>query len=997
MLSLTLAALLLAPAPDLRLELVRESLTGTHCRYREYVDGFPTDKYVTTPCGAAGSEPAEASAEFRRAESAPLHWVGSRLARRVIREEEPLHPFAYDYDAESGALLQRVPLFFRANAARVFDPNPVASLNDPSLRDNNDSAAAVPPAAYKDVELQGVAESGPLRGPYVSLVDVQAPAIPPPDAAGSLLFTRADDGFEDVNAYFHIDTAQRYLQSLGYRGRRAIAAYPIPTDAHAQGGFDNSLFLPSTEAGKGSLYFGIGGTDDAEDADIIVHEYGHALLEWIAPATFTGTFTSQARAFAEAFGDYWAFSNHYTRRVASGRDPFCFADWDARCFTDDVSELCSYPQNADCLRRLDSTKTMDDYDLVEAGGVEHRNGEIMSSALRELFLALGKPVADTVVIESVFGAPSLPTYADLARRMIDADQLLYGGAHQTTICAVMSSRKILTVDQCAVTPRGEWTQFPSGERAVPVPEASPDGITSHVTITDTRNIEKLFVRVDIAHSARGDLKIELIAPDGTTALLQLISFDHTRDIHVTYGIDATPASRLDVFRGRSAAGIWALRVADLRPLDTGTLQSWDLVIQFAGDTPAAERPRAPHTQMIPAIGHRFGANDTFFASDLRIANPGTQQQNATLIFTRDGEDGRTRFSAVNVVLAPGETAAYDDVLERVFHTAGIGSLEVLGDVVVMSRTYVPQPGGGTLGQTVPPYSDQLTSGGVAPLFPLPTHRSRIGITDVGGTGASVLFSLGLELVQVDVPAFGHVQLPVFPQSSYHFEVSSGARVVAYVTEVDNTTGDAMFIPAVRSFPVAQTRIAPAVDATGVSASSWRSDIFPITSVNLPISFVDALHGDVLTKAFPAFVLSEAALPRNFGRGNTFGMFVTQVPAFGVAATRIVNGNTSEYVPFVDPAGPIEQQLVFVENTNGFRTNIGFIANEAAVAEVTVFDSEGRVLDQRLLDTPRGLAQMAVTPRVTNGRAVVRFLSGRGRAYASMIDNTTGDAALILGQ
>src|SRR5215212_8375108 len=113
-----LLSLALAAALDLRLELVRESLSGTHCRYREYVNGIATDNYVTlSQCDAATPQ-----------REPDLRWVGSRIARRVMREEEPLHPFAYDYDVESGALLRRTPLFFRATKpARVFDPNPVAA------------------------------------------------------------------------------------------------------------------------------------------------------------------------------------------------------------------------------------------------------------------------------------------------------------------------------------------------------------------------------------------------------------------------------------------------------------------------------------------------------------------------------------------------------------------------------------------------------------------------------------------------------------------------------------------------------------------------------------------------------------------------------------------------------------------------------------------------------------------------------------------------------
>ncbi|HKR62258.1 MAG TPA: hypothetical protein VJZ00_00900, partial [Thermoanaerobaculia bacterium] len=111
-------------AAALVLELVRHSLTGDHCRYREYVNGLPTDTYVTQRCVAtvapAVAPPAEAAGATRIVEG--------RIARRVMRDH-----VAYDYDAETGALLRTIPLYFHAKPARVFDPNPVATLNDPSL------------------------------------------------------------------------------------------------------------------------------------------------------------------------------------------------------------------------------------------------------------------------------------------------------------------------------------------------------------------------------------------------------------------------------------------------------------------------------------------------------------------------------------------------------------------------------------------------------------------------------------------------------------------------------------------------------------------------------------------------------------------------------------------------------------------------------------------------------------------------------------------------
>ena len=988
-------SLVLAATLDLRLELVRESLTGTHCRYREYVNGIPNESYVMRPCATGSAPPPAQVPRYARDDK-------GRIRRREIIEESPFRPFAYDYDATTGALIRRIPLFFDAKPARVFDPNPVAALNDPTLQDQDDRLTAVPVSAYKDVELQDVAASGPLRGPYVALVDRQAPNIPPPDSAGSLVYGRDESGFEDVSAYFHIDRTQRQLQAYGYTGSRAIAPYAVETDAHAGNGLDNSFFLPSaSQPGIGTLFFGEGGTDDAEDADLVVHEYGHALLEWISPGTFAGTFASQARAFSEGFGDYLSFSSHYAQRTASGRDPFCFADWDTRCWTDSPSEQCAYPPGSDCLRRLDSPRTMADYETTESSGVEHRNGQIFSSALREIFLVHGKQITDTILIESTFGAPPLPSFAVMARRILDADQLLYGGAHATAICSAMVSRGILGSGDCGITPRGEWTHFQSGDRGIAIPEADPAGIVSRLTITDAREIERLFVRVDIEHPSRGDLRIELIAPDGTIVLLQQIAAERASDVHVTFGIDATTAQSLDVFRGRSAAGVWQLRVADLRFRDVGRLLSWGLVIQFAGDAPLAERPRHARAQMIPAIGHRYGQFDTFFASDLRIANVRSTTETATLIFTRDGEDGRANFSAVKVAIDAGRTMVFDDVLQSVYHTSGSGTLEILGDVVAWSRTYFAPESGGTLGDSVPPNvasTVRNNEGLFLTAYLEAGSRTNVSVTETAGLPGTIAIVGHSQTITLPIAPFSRVQVPLLLPR--FVSVTGGdARVAAVLSQIDNKSGDATIVPAVQPGSHSQTLIAPATDMGDWHSQVWLSSASGTWTTTL--AFLDAVRGDVVAAPIlgseVGVVAYDRALPTIFLRSNTFGAFLGAFEPRALPWARIKNGDTAQYTPFVRPEGPMEQHLVFVENNAAYRTNIGILSAGNATAEVIVYDGAGVEIDRQTLSTPRGLARTAVRPPVTGGRAVVRFLAGTGRALASLIDNVTGDAALILGQ
>jgi subtilisin-like proprotein convertase family protein len=915
--------------------------------------------------------------------------IHGRNARRVIRDH-----IAYDYDEATGALIRTIPLFFRGKAARVFDPNPVASQNDPSLRDANDAATAVPAAAYRAIELLDVAASGPLRGPNVSLVDREPPNRQPPDVMGFLTFDREADGFEDVNAYFHIDRNQRYLQSLGYTGVRSVAAYPIEVDAHAQNGSDSSFFLPSLiELGRGTLVFGEGGTDDAEDADLLIHEYGHAILEWIAPGTFGGPFAGQPRGLAEGFCDYWAYSQHVATRLASGRDPFCFADWDARCADDDPSQQCAYPPGTDCLRRLDSTRTMADYDSREQSGTEHRNGAIWSSALREIHERVGKTVADTVVLESIFDMPAVPSYAAAAHRLVEADQQLYGGAHVAVICAAMTARGI-TMD-CAFTPRGELTHFQSSDHGVTIPDNQGSGVTSSLTVSDARVVEELFVRVDIDHSSRGDLRIELIAPDGTSVLLKQASPDGGGDVRTTYGLTSTPAQPLTGFRGRSAQGVWQLRITDLRRLDVGTLRSWDLVLKFEDSVRLAARPRVGRTQMIPVVGHLFGIGGTEFVSDVRVANPSASSTTATLLFTRSGDDGGASFFAIDVALAAGQTVALDDVVSTAFLTAGSGSLEVLGDVIVTSRTYALTTSG-TMGQQVPANLD-TTSREEQPIyaaaFPRPGFRLNLGLTEVGG-GTGIVRAGTREYV---IAPFSHVQFAHESALAKITVVSGDARVSAYLSQVDNASGDAMFLPAVRQRPL-RIVMAPALSATGANGVTWRSDFWSVVpKPPLPVlpNFVYWTGNARESTFLPGPQIDVVGTA--FGRPGTVGAIYSILSSEMLAFTRIATDGMSQFVPFMDVDGPSEQQLLFIESGAVFRTNIGFVGDQEALAEVVIYDSSGAEAERLLLATEGGVAQGPVRAAVTGGRAVVRFLKGRGRAYASLVDNGTGDATFIEGQ
>jgi hypothetical protein len=349
-----------------------------------------------------------------------------RLAyRMVLSAESPWGVVDYILDANTGEVLQRRSLVQSSHLTgrgQVFDPNPVNTLNDTELSDQNNADAPELAPAYRTVTLPGVSRwlfdlfgALILSGPYVKINDlIEAPFDNQPFSMnGDFLFTRDRQEFEDVMAYFHIDRTQRYIQSLGFT---TVNNRMIRVDPHGLNGVDNSHYV-GFPFGMGWIAFGEGGVDDAEDADVILHEYGHAIQDNQTMGRYLGFGESGAQG--EGFGDYWAFSNGPLGPGAF--DPACLAEWDFGFLG--------------CLRRLDSTKHYPEDLAFEV----HDDGEMWSSTLHDLFLALGKETADRVVLQSHFLVPFLPRFCDGARALRDADNALYGGTHGPVIGATVAA------------------------------------------------------------------------------------------------------------------------------------------------------------------------------------------------------------------------------------------------------------------------------------------------------------------------------------------------------------------------------------------------------------------------------------------------------------------------------------------------------------------------------------------------------------------------------
>ena len=125
-----------------------------------------------------------------------------------------------------------------------------------------------------------------------------------------------------------------------------------------------------------------------------------------------------------------------------------------------------------------------------------------------------------------------------------------------------------------------WTISFNGEQSLTpnasIPDNNATGVTSTMTFTQTGTVAAVKVRVGITHTYQGDLQVSLIAPDGTTVILHNQTGGTTDNLNTEYPDLTASAQSLSALTGKSIAGGWKLKVADLAAVDVGTLNSWTL-------------------------------------------------------------------------------------------------------------------------------------------------------------------------------------------------------------------------------------------------------------------------------------------------------------------------------------------------------------------------------------------------------------------------------------
>ena len=463
-------------------------------------------------------------------------------------------------------------------------------------------------------------------------------------------------------------------------------------------------------------------------------------------------------------------------------------------------------------------------------------------------------------------------------------------------------------------------------------------------------------------------------------------------------------------------------------------------------------PSQLHSTIVPVAAHSSGANGTFFVTDVRLVNPGTSTANADLWFTPSGSDFSYAL-ARSVQVAPGATLRLDDIVLGTFGlTSGVGRLEIRSatKLIVSARTY-NNAAAGTFGQFEAGEDSSGSidaTGGLLHILGLERSegfRSNLGLVETSGAARAIaqvtLFdesgvNAGTKaftaetggLAQIN-DVFGALGVsPAITRGRAEIRVTSGGRLAAYASVVDNTSGDAVFVPG-RPSPADNNTliVAAAARADGANGSFWRTDLnlFNSSATESRIANLAYLPAGQDGSAAPRRPLTlapgesrrlEDVVGSFFGNSGIGAVWIETSPIgqgdlIVSGRTYTVDSSGGSYGQFVSARSTSEalgagrtQILAGAVSTADYRTNAGFVnvSGSRATVTCTLRDAAGTVLGTgNYVVEPYSLtvvgniaAALGGGAALSEGRIDFTTDSGTVTGYLSVIDNRTNDPIMI---
>lgn len=373
--------------------------------------------------------PASADLVIEPGEGGTLVW------HVLIPAARPLGDFDVLVDAATGAVLSHHNLIdpFQTGHAKLYNPNPVVEHHGARglRRDHHDKDTPLLRKLRRKVRLANIDDGQDcLRGRWVHALRGKKDKETCKRNLNWKKVTRSDGRFEALMVYFQINRSQAYIQSLGFSNSNptpngiADRVQRATADAFKR---DNSFYSPATQ----EIVYGSGGVDDAEDGDVILHEYGHALQDSSSPS-FGHSTGFQPGALAEGSSDYWAAAMSSLVPHTSNEDDVCIFDWDATTYGRRYPRVPGERSGRRCGRRADVNRTLQKAEHGGCGSDVHCVGQVWSTGLwnlRREFVRrnprTGGAEMDQIYLASQFLYTGSERYKSAANALLCADEDLH--------------------------------------------------------------------------------------------------------------------------------------------------------------------------------------------------------------------------------------------------------------------------------------------------------------------------------------------------------------------------------------------------------------------------------------------------------------------------------------------------------------------------------------------------------------------------------------------
>lgn len=376
----------------------------------------------------------------------------------LLPADEPFGDWEVVVDAETGGVL-RTSNLIRGATGYAFARNPVT--------DGAPTVTTLPTRTAVGLTNQYARVSSRYSG-----AELQSAM---PDANGNFLYQPGHPFFSEVQLFTDMNRVHSRFAALGYKGLdRVVAGVVYYPDAVNRGPF----YSPATNQPVGTIHFAPVAPsflDLAWDADVIFHEYTHAVVN-----TFVGGSQGDwMQALNEAYADYFSGSFH--------NDPDLGA-YAAAAFGAPTRYLRTLRNNS-----------------VFPYGISqdpHTTGLIWGGALWDVRTALGAERSDAIALASIGYLNGGSTMFDAAAAAIDASQRLYGKSASDAVSAAMA-RRGLTAGQT-------FQPFPLIPGTASAPRTVPGSVNSCIldAATFTVDVPRGTTRFSVGVQSTAGLPVE---------------------------------------------------------------------------------------------------------------------------------------------------------------------------------------------------------------------------------------------------------------------------------------------------------------------------------------------------------------------------------------------------------------------------------------------------------------------------------------------------------